>query len=225
MRVESTFNILALSGGGVRGIFQATLLKYIEEELYKNTPLYQMFDMVVGTSTGSIVASALALGIPMKQVERCYKEEGEKIFDKKRVKYLRSEWYSPNNLKKILKSQFQDKKMCEAKCNLLITSICLDNYKHTLFTNDDDVEVVDAVMSSTAAPFYFPCYTFNNETGRSYLDGGLWANNPSMVAIMYAVNDLNIPIERIRVLSIGTTFFSLGTFLVHPTFGVTDIFL
>lgn len=83
MRIESTFNILALSGGGVRGIFQATFLKYVEEQLYKNTPLNQMFDMVVGTSTGAIVASALALGIKMKQVEDCYKNHGQEIFDEK----------------------------------------------------------------------------------------------------------------------------------------------
>lgn len=213
MRIESTFNILALSGGGVRGIFQATFLKYVEEQLYKNTPLNQMFDMVVGTSTGAIVASALALGIKMKQVEDCYKNHGQEIFDEKKLKYLRSEWYCPKKLKNILEKEFDDKKMIEAKCHLIITATCLDNYKQKLFMNKDNMKVVDAIMSSTAAPFYFPCYTFDDGLNLSYMDGGLWANNPSLIAIMYAVNELKIPLNRIRLLSIGTTSIPPGNYL------------
>ena len=54
--MKETFNILSLSGGGIKGIFQSTFLKFLED-LYK-VPLFQIFDLVAGTSTSSIVGDA-----------------------------------------------------------------------------------------------------------------------------------------------------------------------
>lgn len=81
--MKETFNILSLSGGGIKGIFQATFLKFLEE-LYK-VPLYEIFDLVAGTSTGSIVGAALACDISMDQVTSLYKQHGNEIFKKKRL--------------------------------------------------------------------------------------------------------------------------------------------
>lgn len=90
--MKETFNILSLSGGGIKGIFQSTFLKFLED-MYK-VPLYQIFDLVAGTSTGSIVGAALGCGISMDEVTSLYKLHGNAIFKKKKVgvKLLRPSW-------------------------------------------------------------------------------------------------------------------------------------
>lgn len=96
--MKETFNILSLSGGGIKGIFQSTFLHFLED-MYK-VPLYQIFDLVAGTSTGSIVGAALSCGISMDEVTSLYKMHGKDIFKKKTgVKLLRPSWYSNEELK------------------------------------------------------------------------------------------------------------------------------
>ena len=112
--MKETFNILSLSGGGIKGIFQSTFLKFLED-LYK-VPLFQIFDLVAGTSTGSIVGAALACGIHMEEVTSLYKQHGNDIFKKQKVcvKVLRPSWYSNKELKSLLEKVFARKKLCDA---------------------------------------------------------------------------------------------------------------
>lgn len=129
--MKETFNILSLSGGGIKGIFQSTFLKFLED-MYK-VPLYQIFDLVAGTSTGSIVGAALGCGISMDEVTSLYKLHGNAIFKKKKVgvKLLRPSWYSNEELKKQLENVFEKKKLSEANTKLLIPSTSLENYKYS----------------------------------------------------------------------------------------------
>ncbi|WP_300461652.1 patatin-like phospholipase family protein [Desulfobacula sp.] len=78
---EKPFNILSLNGGGVRGIFQAMFLKHLQKEL--NAPLYETFDLIAGTSTGSIIASAVALDIDISRIIDLYRNKAETIFKSK----------------------------------------------------------------------------------------------------------------------------------------------
>lgn len=203
--MKETFNILSLSGGGIKGIFQSTFLKFLEN-MYK-VPLYQVFDLVAGTSTGSIVGAALACGVPMDDVTSLYKQHGNAIFKKKKfgVKLLRPSWYSSVELKKQLVNVFDKKRLNDTYTKLLIPSTSLENYKYSVFTQNSNELIVDALMSSAAAPFYFDAYQTSGNIKHYYMDGGLWANNPTLVAVLYCVNELDVPLDRIRILSIGTS--------------------
>lgn len=200
--MQNTFNILSLSGGGIKGLFQASFLSYLEKEY--EVPLYQMFDLVAGTSTGSIVGGALACGISLQEIVKLYNTKGDEIFNKKRILILRKSWYSNKTLKDNLHATFKDAKMNDCKIKMIIPTTSLDNGKHKIFTEKDDVSIVDALMSSAAAPYYFDAYKICGNINHSYLDGGLWANDPTLLAILYTIYILKIPIGRIRVLSIGT---------------------
>lgn len=206
--MKETFNILSLSGGGIKGLFQASFLKLLEKE-YK-VPLTDIFDLIAGTSTGSIVGAAVAKGINMSKVEGLYINKGEEIFDSNYGKYVRRSWYSNAKLKENLVSQFSTEQMTSINCEILIPTTSLENGKHKVFTKNDNLSIVDALMSSAAAPFYFKAYDVIEDSKHSYLDGGLWANNPTLLAILYAVTELDVPISRIRVLSLGTATKSEG---------------
>lgn len=213
--MKETFNILSLSGGGIKGVFQSTFLEYLEEE-YK-VPLSQIFDLVAGTSTGSIVGAALACNMSMKDVTNLYKKHGKAIFKKKTVgvKLLRSSWYSNEELKRQLSTVFQNRTLKDASTRLLIPSTSLENYKYSIFTQESNESIVDALMSSAAAPFYFNAYKTTGNINHFYMDGGLWANNPTLVAILYCINVLDVPLDRIRVLSIGTMCMPPGNDASH----------
>lgn len=213
--MKETFNILSLSGGGIKGVFQSTFLEFLEEE-YK-VPLSQIFDLVAGTSTGSIVGAALACNMSMKDVTNLYKKHGKEIFKKKTVgvKLLRSSWYSNEELKRQLSKVFQNRTLKDANTRLLIPSTSLENYKYSIFTQESNEIIVDALMSSAAAPFYFNAYKTTGNINHFYMDGGLWANNPTLVAILYCINVLDVPLDRIRVLSIGTMCMPPGNDASH----------
>lgn len=208
--MKETFNILSLSGGGIKGIFQSTFLKCLENEY--QVPLSEVFDLVAGTSTGSIVGAALACNITMDQVTKLYKEHGKSIFKKKPfgIKYLRTSWYSNEELKLRLQNVFGKKEMKDTATRLLIPTTSLENYKYSVFTQDNNETIVDALMSSAAAPFYFDAYRMDGEVNHYYMDGGLWANNPTLLAVLYCINELDIPLDRIRILSLGTSCFPDG---------------
>lgn len=196
----NTFNILSLAGGGIKGIFQASFLRYLQDEY--QVPLSEIFDLVAGTSTGSILAACIAMDINMKKVVDLYCNRGKDIFKKRFLRNVRENWYSNEFLKKCLEEELKDDTINQAHTKLLIPSTNLESFKHVIFTNEDDIKLVDAVMASSAAPFYFKTYKGDNSQVH-YMDGGLWANDPTLVAILYALTKLEVPLERIHVLSIG----------------------
>lgn len=73
-----TFNILCLDGGGIRGVISARILKEIEAQI--QTPLHEYFDMIAGTSTGSILAAGLSIGMTADELIKVYENDGETIF-------------------------------------------------------------------------------------------------------------------------------------------------
>jgi len=76
----AVFKILAIDGGGIRGIFAAQILKRIKDEL--KIEFHKEFNLIAGTSTGSIVAGGLAIDYPIESIVSLYKNEGEKIFQR-----------------------------------------------------------------------------------------------------------------------------------------------
>jgi predicted acylesterase/phospholipase RssA len=70
----TTFRILALDGGGIRGALAASFLARVEEKL--NISIAEHFDLIAGTSTGVIIAVALAMGLPAARIQALYREHG-----------------------------------------------------------------------------------------------------------------------------------------------------
>lgn len=201
--------ILSIDGGGFRGIYSAHVLKRIEDEF--GTSFCSDFDLIAGTSTGSIIAGALAIGLSPAVICDLYVEHGKEIFAG-RITSLggqRKPKYDKEPLRKALESVFGDSRLKDAKTGLLIPATDIGNGTvHPMksaydpsFTRDPNVPFVDAILASCSAPLYFAPTKVD-----AYLlaDGGLWANNPSLVAVTEALTRLSVPKESIRLLSIGT---------------------
>ena len=213
--MNKPFRILSLSGGGIRGVFQAVFLSKISKEL--PSPLWKNFDLVCGTSTGAIVGMAVAMGIDIERVVDLYKLKGESIFRKKPLSGLRKgPIYNQEPLRDELTRVLENKQLKDAKTKVLISSASINRFDHRVFTNfptltrsDENLSAVDVVLSSAAAPTYFPPVTPTGQE-RSYVDGGLWANTPSSLGILFANKYLGVPLNSIRLISVGTGDFPTG---------------
>lgn len=209
--------ILCLDGGGIKGIFAATILKVLEESLPKaNVGIGNYFDMIVGTSTGGIIAAGLSLHIPAEEICNLYIENASKIFPQNRkcfrfLKRIVGAKYQSDALKSILKETFGDKTIGECQTRLLIPSYNLTTNRVQIFKTphatdlqiDYKRKIVDVLLATTAAPTYLPPH---NSLSGVYVDGGIGANNPSLIALVEAISDrCGWAIDDIYLLSIGCT--------------------
>ena len=209
------FRILAVDGGGTRGIYAAQILARAEEALGRRVK--DSFDLLAGTSTGSIIAGAAAVGLPMEEVVGLFEKESPFIFGKARFlsrvsMFFRSK-YSRGSLEKVLQGYLPQTILREISTPLMITSadiatggvhVFKSRYLHDLgepYERDGNVLLRDAILASCAAPTYF-----DPKAVGPYLlaDGGLWANNPSIIALTEAVSKFRKGVEDVRVFSIGT---------------------
>lgn len=210
------FRILALDGGGIRGAFTAAVLAQWDDMIRSGggNNIVQHFDLVAGTSTGAILAIGLALGLTPREILEFYLKQGPKIFPKDRTlrHWLKSK-HDSGTLRQVLQSVFGDRRLAEASCRLVIPTVrafhgeseaivtahCADR---TAFA---EISAVDAALASSAAPTYFDEAVVKHSIGPgTYLDGGIWANNPVLPAIAEAVRHLKVPLDRIDMLSVGT---------------------
>lgn len=208
-RKNNEFRILSIDGGGMKGVFPAKYLSDVEEQVSK--PLHQYFDLIAGTSTGGIIALGLANNIPAKEILGLYLERGEDIFGTRRTILPVSKYshYSNDGLIQVLQETFEEKLLKDAQTLVCIPSIEHQKaspkvYKtphHPHFSRDGNIEMWKIALATSAAPTYLPAAVF--EENGCKIDGGLWANNPVLVAIAEAVN-LGYALEQIKVLSIGT---------------------
>lgn len=211
------FRILALDGGGLRGTFTAAVLAKWDDMLKSGggNNLISHFDLVAGTSTGAILAIGLALGIAPRDILKFYQEQGPLIFpkDRKLRHWLKSK-HESSTLRDLLYKVYGDRKITDASCcRLVIPTV---RAKHgqaeaivTAHSPDRtafrDISAVDAALASSAAPTYFDESVWDGPVAsESFLDGGVWANNPILPALAEAVRYLRIPLDRIDVLSVGT---------------------
>lgn len=207
---RTTFNILCLDGGGIRGAFSARLLQRMAEDFGLDPVHY--FDLMVGTSTGSIVAAFLAIGKTPTEVFGFFEREAEKAFSlKNRMSFLGfiKSRYNRVHLKAALEDKLGTRRLGEIKTALILPATDIGNgcvhvfksgYRNDL-TRDPKVLLSDAVLASAAAPQYFDPHRVD-----SFLlaDGGLWSNNPVLVGITEALSHFKTPLQQIKVLSIGT---------------------
>jgi hypothetical protein len=192
---------LSLDGGGLRGIITAILLDRLETSC---PGFLASVDLFVGTSTGGILALALAAGLPPATLVELYENQGAKIFQKSIGRDLLSlgnlvgAEYDNRNLRKILKHTFGSRLLAELNRKVAIPAFKLDTkdryadgeergWRPKIFHNyegygsDENELVADVALYTSSAPTYFP-------TSDSFIDGGVVANNPSMVAVAQALD-------------------------------------
>ncbi len=233
--------ILAIDGGGIKGVFPLAFLAAIEKVV--STPIAGFFDLIAGTSTGGIIALGLGLGFRAGDLLGFYMNLADRIFPGGRVlrlfKWLGFSKYSQVPLREALRSKFGDRKLGESRTRLVIPSLNLETgdvhiFKtahHERFDLDYAMAAVDVALATAAAPSYFPAHRL--ESGVPLIDGGVWAINPTGVAVVEAIGVLGWSAQGLRVLSLGctTTPFDarkawfLGDGVLQWALKVTDVFL
>lgn len=212
-RADSRFQILSLDGGGIKGIFSAGVLAAIEEDL--KIKIADHFDLIAGTSTGGIIAIGLGLGLSPREIVEFYVDEGPKIFSR----YFGLKWFqhwvwrkfSAQPLEDALKRCYREKRFGDSTKRLVIPAYNLgedDVYifrtpHHERLRRDFKVPAWKVAKATSAAPTFFPCS--RDVDSLRLIDGGVWANNPTLVALAEAVGTLNVPLSAIHVFSIGTS--------------------
>jgi patatin-like phospholipase/acyl hydrolase len=202
------FRVLALDGGGIRGIFTASFVATLED--LSGTPVAESFDLIVGTSTGGIIGLALAFEVPAKEILDLYLVEGKTIFARpRRLGMLRRPKYSNASLTRALRAIFGEKTLDEVRTPVCISSYELTNSYPRIWKDNHSETSLDGggtpawkvALATSSAPIYFPGTTVL--PGDSHVDGGLFANNPTLIGITEAVHDFHQPLGQIRVLSVG----------------------
>lgn len=228
------FKILSIDGGGIKGVFPAFFLTLLEDELKKRkdgkTKIYQHFDLITGTSTGGIIAIALALGIPAKEIYQLYLDNAQKIFGNKKSLLwgqIMNSAHERDFLEKLVRKKFKEANNGEEpRLNDCKTDVCIPIYDlirgnpsvlktkyHPTFERDYHIPAYQVAMATSAAPTYFSPYTTDyidlNGTKKNFVnkvDGGVMANNPTLVALLEALKAFKVDISDLEILSLGTGY-------------------
>lgn len=209
---QNSFKVLSLSGGGYRGLYTAKVLEKLEEQLKKwdeNDCLANYFDLITGTSIGGIIALALAYEIPAKKIADIFEEEGKEIFKKQAFIGVNKAKYKTENLRQILFQWFENKIIGDLKHPIAVPAI---NYTtgypvvfktahHSSLKCDWKIKIVDVALATSAAPTFFKRHTIGTS---EYIDGGMFANSPSLIGLHEAEFFFEQSLENIQILSIGT---------------------
>jgi uncharacterized protein len=199
--------VLSFDGGGIRGLYQAKLLEGLKA---RGLDVAERADVIAGTSTGAIIAAAVAIGKEPKDISKLYSDVGEKVFPPRwwisRVtSWARKASYSPVVLREELESQLgKNTKLGDVTKRLLMPATSLNRYKLKCFDSADEGDkgyrLVDVVLASAAAPTYFPPVMVGDGY---YVDGGLCCNNPGFRAVAKLFGE-KVELSKIYLLSIST---------------------
>ena len=239
---KKKFKILAIDGGGIKGVFPAKFLSLLEDELKGKSEdknkIHQHFDLITGTSTGGIIALALSLGISAKEIYHLYLENAKGIFGRKKPLFLGfnkpfilgqvfNASHNRRFLENLVREKFQsanngtDPRLADCK-----THVCIPIYDlvkgnpsvlktpyHPSLQRDFHIPAYQVAMATSAAPTYFDPYTTSYEDLNGTLqdfsnkvDGGVMANNPTLVGFIEAIKAFKVDISDLEILSIGTGY-------------------
>ena len=198
--IKPDFKILAVDGGGFKGLYTACLLR----ELETMGSIREHFDMLCGTSTGGLIILPLSIGRNVDDIVDFYKDWGPTIFPSGGMLGGLKRWtrfafhkskYNNTALESALKYILEDHVMNDADPLLCVPSFNFTNYRprvfktdhHESLNRDGQLLMREVAMATAAAPLFFPVATCN-ERGQPiyYIDGGLWANNPALVGMIEA---------------------------------------
>jgi uncharacterized protein len=213
------FQILSLDGGGAKALFTAHVLARFEED--HGVRVADRFDLIAGTSAGGIVALGLGAGLSPAEIAEHYLDVVGKVFPRRRRRKWRPSRilkpaYSGDTLRGALTAVFGDRILGQSAKRLLVPSWDVQSGEVHIFktphsprlTRDWRVRMVDVALATSAAPTYFPAAIVDSAR---FIDGGVFANNPSVLAIAEATSMLGVPLGAIKVMNIGT----MGPFTDH----------
>jgi len=215
---DKRFRILSIDGGGIRGILPASILAEFELKYCQGQSIGSYFDMIVGTSTGGIIALGLASGLSARRVLEIYLQHGKEIFPTPRrfrklrrllstICSLTRYRYEREPLERHLRAVFAHATLGET-----VRRVCVPSFDgftevnvfktphHPDFRMDWREELVTIALATSAAPTFFSIYANGN---RRFADGGVWANNPAMIGLVDALTCYDIDRDQIDILSLG----------------------
>lgn len=215
--------ILSIDGGGIKGILPAAVLAECERRFLKGGSAASYFDMIAGTSTGGIIALGMAAGMRAEEVLEIYMRHGSEIFPRPWTpptrfgRAMQSAYqfardlavyrYNREPLERALRDRFGNRTLGSVNVRLNIPAFdgfnevnVLKTPHHPDFRLDWQEELVTVALATSAAPTFFA--TYRNGT-RHFADGGVWANNPVMVALVDAISCFNVDRHKIEILSLG----------------------
>jgi len=200
--------ILSIDGGGIRGILPGIILTQLEKKLQEKTAnenlrLSDMFDFMAGTSTGGILTLAYLTPnnngqskFTAQQAVNLYLDRGDEIFDANLWQKLKSgkgildEKYDAKELEEALDDNFEETKFQDLLKPCIISSYDIRNGKPHFFkqhksdNENYNFKVKDIARATSAAPTYFETARIKNDLGTPFplIDGGVFVNNPALVA-------------------------------------------
>jgi uncharacterized protein len=202
----STFNILTIDGGGLRGIVPTRILQKVEEITGKS--VLDTFDMLAGTSTGGLIVSCLTLRdqknpqqpkYNLKDIAEIYIQKGKVIFPIRSgiwkflygITNLFSPAYSAAGIEKVLREFVSEQRIKESLRPILVSTYDLNSNRPVFFKSSEasgdesaNARIHDICRATSAAPTYLPAYSFNYKGKQlTGIDGGVYVNNPTMAAI------------------------------------------
>jgi patatin-like phospholipase/acyl hydrolase len=228
------FRILCVDGGGIRGMIPALVLAELERRLQEGAGAQarasDYFHMFAGTSTGGLVALSLTAPDPDRperpavsadQLARFYTEDGPDIFRRSLLHKLRTLWgwlgpkYTLGPLQQAIENRLGKTEIEHALRELIVTSYDMTNRDPYFFKrwrarevpeSDRNRPLADAGLATSAAPTYFPSHELD---GRALVDGGVFAANPVIVAIVEALKRFgddphHLDQDDLLVVSLGT---------------------
>lgn len=219
---DREFRILAVDGGGIRGVFPAAFLAALESSLCAGQPVGDFFELITGTSTGGLIALGLGAGRSAGELQQLYIDRGPEIFPPypdtalgraRRTLYNYTVGLARYRcdhlaLQAILREFLGQATFGSSRYRLVIPSTdgrfgelaLFKNRFHPDYRMDHQKLMFDIGLATSAAPTFYPAHDAH---GLRYVDGGVWANNPIMLGVIEALVSFDVQPSQIRVLSIG----------------------
>jgi patatin-like phospholipase/acyl hydrolase len=211
--------ILSIDGGGIRGIIPASMLVALEQQLGK--PVRECFDFVAGTSTGALIAAAVAAGIPAVQILHIYQKRSNEIFSPPKLiaepkRLIVGYMYDSANIKKVMTSELGGAAswvLNNSPIRLLLTAKGIDTHPWYFVKDSPEnagttgmLSLIDCATASASAPTYFKPWIMQiGGQPKVLVDGGAGVTgNPVYQACVEAFEyDDFVPADT-RVISLGT---------------------
>jgi len=217
---KKPFKILSIDGGGIKGLYSSKIIEHLEER--NDCSMSDHFDLICGTSTGGLIALALALKIPATRISDFYEKESRNIFPDRSMlggivrQTVAGGKYSDKPLRTALRGIYGDKKIADLHNLVCIPSYSVTDARPWVFKydhkeggldRDNKAFCVDVALATSAAPTYFPLCEIPYYDHKQFIDGGVWANNPTMTGVIEALTYFageGKQFDSIQVLSISS---------------------